>query len=138
MTRFNVSYDVEVEFNDKFPITILKNGVQAKNKGDPEEYTIPFDFGAVAQHKEEFRRAYATNEIRSVFSGFGKFHEPADGSFFGSSKWYGKEFIILSNIGIHRFKENQYDTPFKTIEYTKDMKIIDAPTYAIESNGNLI
>ena len=61
-----------------------------------------------------------------------------EGIFTTSSVWCSKEFIVLSNIGIHRFEDGKFDHPKSTIPFSHDLKIIDCPTLQIDMRGGLI
>jgi hypothetical protein len=77
--------------------------------------------------------------MRSIYSGTGTFCEITS-SFFGGqdSKWCNKEFIIITNMAILRFKIGEYDYPTSMIRFSRDLKIIDCPTLMINGRSGLI
>jgi hypothetical protein len=100
---------------------------------------MAFDFSQVKSFKETQKREFATNEVRSVWSGAGTFCEITHGFFGGQdSKWCNKEYIVITNVCIMRFKIGEYDYPFSTIRYSHDLKVIDCPTLMINGRSGLI
>ena len=58
------------------------------------------------------------------------------GMFSDSWKWHS-EFVIISNIGIMRFEEGQYDNPKSTIKWEKNYKFV-VEKKRIDGRSNVI